>query len=259
MFPPNPKCRGGQRAGKSPTLRAVAPNSTASETPTTSSNRTTRGSTSRRMADCRRGQAAAGESGAAAAAAADMGECDGGATTGQREAAEGEATRFLPPAHETGCQSPPPPNGSSDGGLGSAHQATENERCREHPAVGTGREGEPRAAAGKEEEVVRKVERVNALEQEAHGGDVVLFRCRGMLSRLQRWVLRTQWDHVGVVGSRSCCALIACDFHVCVVAVFVIWCNNSETAISVCRSHPRLPPRGLSCRPFFFCHGFRRC
>ncbi|CAN0555341.1 unnamed protein product, partial [Ectocarpus sp. 12 AP-2014] len=41
---------------------------------------------------------------------------------------------------------------------------------------------------------------VNALEQEAHGGDVVLFRCRGMLSRLQRWVLRTQWDHVGVVG-----------------------------------------------------------
>ncbi|CAN0274170.1 unnamed protein product, partial [Ectocarpus sp. 13 AM-2016] len=135
MFPPNPNRRGGQRAGKSLTLRAVAPHSTASETPTTSSNRTTRGSTGRRIADCRRGQTAADESGTAAAvaaAAADM---------------------------------------------------------------------EPRAAAGKEEEVVRKVERVNALEQEAHGGDVVLFRCRGMLSRLQRWVLRTQWDHVGVVVS----------------------------------------------------------
>ncbi|CAB1097094.1 unnamed protein product [Ectocarpus sp. CCAP 1310/34] len=201
MFPPNPKCRGGQRAGKSPTLRAVAPHSIASETPTTSSNHTTRGSTGRRMADSLRGQAAAGESGAAAAAAAaaGVGECDGGATTGQREAGEGEATCFLPPANETAYHSPPPPHGNSDDGLGSARQATENERYREHPAVDMGREGEPRAAAGQEEEVVRKVERVNALEQEAHGGDVVLFRCRGMLSRLQRWVLRTQWDHVGVV------------------------------------------------------------
>ncbi|CAN0043706.1 unnamed protein product, partial [Ectocarpus sp. 4 AP-2014] len=201
MFPPNPKCRGRQRAGKSPTLRAVAPHSTASETPTTSSNRTTRGSAGRKMADCLRGQAAAGESGAAAAAAAGVGECDSGATTGQREAGEGEATCFLPPAHETACHSLRPPHGNSDDGLGSARQATENGRCREHPAVNRVGEGEQRAAAGQEEEVVRKVERVDALEQEAHGGDVVLFRCRGMLSRLQRWVLRTQWDHVGVVVS----------------------------------------------------------
>lgn len=213
MSPPNPKRRGGQRTGKSPTLRAVARYSTASETPTTSSNRTTRGSTGRRMVDCRRGRAAAAESGAAAAvAAADVGECDGGATMGPREAAEGEATHFLPPAHETACQSPPPPNDNSDDGLGNARQAKENQRFREHPAVRRGRRGEPRAAADKEEEVVRKVERVTALEHAAHGGDVVLFRCRGMLSRLQRWVLRTQWDHVGVVGSRSCCALVALDF-----------------------------------------------
>lgn len=63
-----------------------------------------------------------------------------------------------------------------------------------------------------------------------------MFRCRGMLSRLQRWVLKTQWDHVGVVGSRSWYALIACDFHVCVVAIFVTLCN-SETAFWMYRSH----------------------
>ncbi|CAM9278948.1 unnamed protein product [Scytosiphon promiscuus] len=49
--------------------------------------------------------------------------------------------------------------------------------------------------------VARKVEKVAALEQAARGGDVVLFRCRGLLSRLQRWVLRSEWDHVGVVVS----------------------------------------------------------
>lgn len=49
--------------------------------------------------------------------------------------------------------------------------------------------------------VARKVERVSALEQAAQGGDVVLFRCRGLLSRLQRWVLRSEWDHVGVVST----------------------------------------------------------
>ncbi|CAM9880168.1 unnamed protein product, partial [Hapterophycus canaliculatus] len=49
--------------------------------------------------------------------------------------------------------------------------------------------------------VARKVERVAALERAAQGGDVMLFRCRGLLSRLQRWVLRSEWDHVGVVVS----------------------------------------------------------
>lgn len=41
---------------------------------------------------------------------------------------------------------------------------------------------------------------VSTLEQAARGGDVVLFRCRGLLSRLQRWVFRSEWDHVGVVS-----------------------------------------------------------
>ncbi|CAN0519703.1 unnamed protein product, partial [Scytosiphon promiscuus] len=52
--------------------------------------------------------------------------------------------------------------------------------------------------------VARKVEKVAALEQAARGGDVVLFRCRGLLSRLQRWVLRSEWDHVGVVSALGC-------------------------------------------------------
>lgn len=55
-----------------------------------------------------------------------------------------------------------------------------------------------------EEEVLRKVERVSALGHAARGGDVVLFRCEGLLSRLQRWVSRSDWDHVGVVSERAC-------------------------------------------------------
>lgn len=45
----------------------------------------------------------------------------------------------------------------------------------------------------------RRVERVSNLEQAVKAGDVFLFRCRGVLSRLQRWLSRSEWDHVGVV------------------------------------------------------------
>ncbi|CAM9952346.1 unnamed protein product [Laminaria digitata] len=48
---------------------------------------------------------------------------------------------------------------------------------------------------------MQKLERVSDLDQAARGGDVVLFRCRGRLSRLQRWVSWSEWDHVGVVVS----------------------------------------------------------
>ncbi len=51
---------------------------------------------------------------------------------------------------------------------------------------------------------LRKVERLSSLEEAAQGGDVVLFQCRGLLSRLQRWVLRSEWDHVGVVSGCAC-------------------------------------------------------
>lgn len=62
-----------------------------------------------------------------------------------------------------------------------------------------GRE-EHRSGEEENEERVWEVEGVSALEHAARGGDVVLFRCRGLLSRLQRWVLRSEWDHVGVVS-----------------------------------------------------------
>ena len=41
-----------------------------------------------------------------------------------------------------------------------------------------------------------------------HTGDIVLFRCRNMLSGLQRRVTRSEFDHVGVVVShRGVCAV----------------------------------------------------
>lgn len=46
----------------------------------------------------------------------------------------------------------------------------------------------------------RKVERVFNLEEAARGGDVFLFRCRGVLNQLQRWISRSEWDHVGMVS-----------------------------------------------------------
>lgn len=51
----------------------------------------------------------------------------------------------------------------------------------------------------------RNVERVSTLELAVQGGDIFLFRCRGLISRLQQWVLRSEWDHVGVVSSFIIC------------------------------------------------------
>lgn len=50
----------------------------------------------------------------------------------------------------------------------------------------------------------RNVERVSTLELAVQGGDIFLFRCRGLISRLQQWVLRSEWDHVGVVRCFNC-------------------------------------------------------
>lgn len=73
-----------------------------------------------------------------------------------------------------------------------------------HPRVpaATGEAGE----AGEAGETCgeRKVERVSNLEQALGGGDVVLFRCQGVLSQLQRWISRSEWDHVGMVGLCAC-------------------------------------------------------
>lgn len=62
----------------------------------------------------------------------------------------------------------------------------------------------------------RNVERVSTLELAVQGGDIFLFRCRGLISRFQQWVLRSEWDHVGVVSylfnlivsGRLCCTLV---------------------------------------------------
>lgn len=64
-------------------------------------------------------------------------------------------------------------------------------------AIGLGQE--TREAAGGREPNTRRVERVSNLDWVARAGDVFLFRCKGLLSRLQRWFSRSEWDHVGMV------------------------------------------------------------
>lgn len=60
----------------------------------------------------------------------------------------------------------------------------------------------------KEEIKVRAVVGILSLEEAVQGGDVLLFRCRGPLNRLQRWLLRSEWNHVGVVSLGFC---LVCD------------------------------------------------
>ena len=86
-----------------------------------------------------------------------------------------------------GGESARPRRGGKDGQAGGGESARAN-----------GKEG-----GGGSGEGMRKVESVSNLDRAARGGDVVLFRCRGLLSRLQRWVSRSEWDHVGLVSEKE--------------------------------------------------------
>ncbi|CAM9647895.1 unnamed protein product, partial [Ascophyllum nodosum] len=84
-------------------------------------------------------------------------------------------------------------------GRGGHHDCAAIGNHRTEGAGGGGRGGGPRGSTG--EDGLRKVERISTLERTVGGGDIFLFRCRGLLSALQRWVSRSEWDHVGVVVS----------------------------------------------------------
>ena len=90
-------------------------------------------------------------------------------------------------------------------GRGGHHDCAAIGNHRTEGAGGGGRGGGPRGSTG--EDGLRKVERISTLERTVGGGDIFLFRCRGLLSALQRWVSRSEWDHVGVV---SPCYLLTC-------------------------------------------------
>lgn len=106
-------------------------------------------------------------------------------------------TRLLSPL----SASPSIPDFTPPGGVARQRDARD---LRGEVAIGQGQA--TREAAGRAEGGRRKVERVSNLDQVARAGDVFLFRCKGLLSRLQRWVSRSEWDHVGMV--RAVCGLM---------------------------------------------------
>lgn len=220
MSPPSLKqSRGSSRSPPRQTLAAspCLPTSAATIPSGTSSKRIDRRLFDDKMSAEGEARPAAGAEAAPAtieavgAAAASAEACDGARS--DREAASMSKVAAGAACQASGNAGVNDGRSRSEGGEqcrdGARNRDRDRDRDRERQAeraIASKKHQEEDRREGEEEELegeLRKVERLSSLEEAARGGDVLLFQCRGLLSRLQRWVLRSEWDHVGVVSQRA--------------------------------------------------------